>query len=490
MQAAIGVFESGIREALSFTLDDLVHAKPDLDWSRILAVLTEMSIEIGSLEPTKYTGLLDESPLRERPFLKLNDDYLLPIPGMLDRDADTLLERRLLAGRPGFSRQRAKSLDRLAAGYLASMLPGAETYTNLFYEDTELDGLVLFEDTAFVIEGKGGDISVPARRGDIERLTRDIATNIEEALEQGARARTYILADEESVFSNERGEEVLRLPPRTVREVIVVNPTLHELAGHAPQLGRLRALGLFPDEKFPWSVYINDLRVIAETSDNAAVFLHYLTWRNRLPLGTGVSVGDEIDLWASYLLCERFGLLHDGGEVMIANASTDFDAYYEGVAGRGPQVDRPGKFLEEPVKSFVARMAEERPPGWRTATGACLDLSIPELAVIAGKADEVAAMAAAEAAEVWFDADRVALLGIPPGSDPVTTVAEFMPGRGDPTLVVACAMEDAGNAEVVWADYRKPVTFELSAWERAVFDGETASPFDAPDAKDSDVPSQ
>src|SRR5664280_285296 len=136
-----------------------------------------------------------------------------------------------------------------------------------------------------------------------------------------------------------------------------VNPTLHELAGHAPQLSRLRALGLFPDGELPWSVYINDLRIIAETSDNAAVFLHYLVWRNRLPLGEHVIVSDEIDLWASYLLCERFGPLHDLGHMMIGNASTDFDAYYDGLAGRGPNVERPGKLLEEPVRGFVQRLA-------------------------------------------------------------------------------------------------------------------------------------
>ena len=100
--------------------------------------------------------------------------------------------------------------------------------------------------------------------------------------------------------------EVLRLDPGSIDEVIIVNPTLHQLAGHASQLQRLRSLGLFAEGEYPWSVFINDLRIISETADNAAVFLHYLTWRARLPLGERLLVGDEIDLWSSYLLCERF----------------------------------------------------------------------------------------------------------------------------------------------------------------------------------------
>jgi len=63
----------------------------------------------------------------------MGDEFVLAIPGMLTRDADVLLEHRLLAGRPNFP-----TLDRLAVGYLTNVLPGAAAYTNLYYEDTEL----------------------------------------------------------------------------------------------------------------------------------------------------------------------------------------------------------------------------------------------------------------------------------------------------------------------------------------------------------------
>ncbi len=175
-----------------------------------------------------------------------------------------------------------------------------------------------------------------------------------------------------------------------------MNPTLHELAGLAPQLPRLRALGLFSAGEFPWSVFINDLRVIAETSENPAVFLEYLVWRNRLPLGERVAVYDEIDLWASYLLGDRFEGLHDDGHVMIGNASTDFDDYYDGLAGTAPKREPPRKFLPESVREFVSRLAARRPPGWREATGVCLDLSIPELAFVDGKFRDVASAAAGD----------------------------------------------------------------------------------------------
>lgn len=477
VMATLELFETRIRGVATFTAGDLLGFRDSLDAARARAVLEELSIEVGSLEATAYTGLFDVNPLRERPLLRMGDEFVLAIPGMLTRDADALLEHRLLAGRPNFPRQRANTLDRLAVKYVSDVLAGSAAYTNLYYEDTELDGLVLFDDVAVVIEGKAGGMSVPARRGDVRRLREDIQRNVEDAWRQAARARAYLMREEDSIFRNEDGEVALRVPAGSVRDVVIVNPTLHELGGHASQLGGLRALGLFPEDELPWSVYINDLRVIAETSDNAAVFLHYPVWRSRLPLGGGVVVWDEIDLWASYLMCERFTPLSEHGKIVVANSSTDFDAYYDGLAGHGPRSKRPAKFLKEPVRSFVSRMAEERPAGWRSAAGACLDMSIPELAVVVTKATGIAKEAARENSVVGVEVGRLSLLGVPSDHEARAVVSDYAVPDADPTLIVACRLTTDGKAEVAWAGYRKPVTFELSAFERAAFDA--ASPFAA-----------
>jgi hypothetical protein len=81
--------------------------------------------------------------------------------------------------------------------------------------------------------------------------------------------------------------------------------------------------------------------------------------------------------------------------MILANASTDFDAYFDGLEGRGPKRAPPTKFLPDSIRAFVSRLSESRPPGWREATGVCLDLSIPELAFVDGKMGELAVEAAA-----------------------------------------------------------------------------------------------
>lgn len=466
-RAFVDVLQHGLREALTFSASDLAP-NDVVRRERFAAALKELAVAVGSLDPSAYTGLFDESPFFERPFLEFNGRYLLAIPGIVLRDPVALLEDRLMKGKDTFSKARAKALDALAVKYLSNMLPGSVTYTNLSYEGAELDGLVLFEDIAFVVEGKGGALSVQAQRGDVERLKSDIGEAVEFAWEQGARAREFILRDGDTVFRDENAVEI-RIPAGSVREVIIVNPTLHELAGHAPQLGRLRALGLFPDGELPWSVYINDLRVIAETCGNAGIFLHYLVWRNRLPLGERITVDDEIDLWGCYLNCERFGMLAANGKAIVGNSSTDFDSYYNGLVGHGPKQKAPRKFMCEPISAFVDRMSAERPAGWRDAAGACLDLSIPELAFTCAKAKDVARHATHESQPVWVNMGRVSLVGIPREADIATVLAQPAAQDSDPTLVIYCREATSKRTEIVWAKYAKPVTFELSDFEEAAF---------------------
>ncbi len=468
LMAVIAVTQGGLRDVATVTADAICAHDRSLNRARVGAILADLSVAVGAVEPALYRGLFDVHPLRDRPFLEHDGTYLLALPAALSRDVDTLMESRVLAARPGFAKQRAATLDRLAIGYLGALLPAAAAHLNLHYEGAELDGLVLFERTAIVLEGKASRISAAGQRGDLERLRADVGRAVEDAWRQGARARDYLLRAGDSVFTNEGGEETLRIPSGQVREVIIVNPTLHELAGVAQQLPRIRSLGLFGSGEYPWSIYINDLRVIAETCENSAVFLHYLVWRNRLPLGERLVTSDEIDLWGAYLLGERFGGLAGDGHMILGNSSTDFDAYYDGLASRGPAVDPRKKFLPDAIRAFVNHLAGARPPGWREAAGVCLDLSIPELALVDVKMRELA-REAASGDPVALCVGRVLLVGVQRGTNPSVALTLFDAGEADPVLAIACRLGRSGEPEIAWAQYRKVVTFDLSGFEERAF---------------------
>jgi hypothetical protein len=467
-RVAIAAFQRGVREAMSFLPSDLTAT--GLPSDRVGAVIKELSIPVGSINPERYRGLFDKSPLVQQPFLEFEGRFVMVVPGMVLRDTVALLEDRFLRGVTKFSKARAEALDHLAVDYLTTLLPGSKGFTHLQYGNAELDGLVIFEKTAFVVEGKASALSVQAQRGDLVRLASDLGGAVEDAWIQGARAREYLLQDSDAIFRDERGFELLRCDKGSIEEVVIVNPTLHQLAGHASQLPRMRSLGLFPAGEFPWSVFINDLRVISETADNAAVFLHYLVWRARLPLGERITVIDELDLWASYLLCERFAALAgDQGHQIVGNSSTDFDAYYAGVTGEGPKQPRPRKFLEEPVRGFVERMAIERPDEWRDAAGACLDLSVPELAFVIGEARPAWKRANAARTPDITDCGRVRLIGVPRGATLLDVLAESESQESEATFHIYVRGSKAKRGEIAWAKRVKAVTFELSDFESATF---------------------
>ncbi len=185
----LAVRQDGIRDTATVTAALIADRDPTIPLTRAEAVLRELSVPVGSIDPSAYRGPFDQTPLRTRPFLEYENEYLLALPGALTRDVDRLLESRLLADNRGFSKRRARTLDRLALEYLARMLPGATTYANVFYGDAETDGLVLFERTAIVVEGKASGISPQGQRGDLVRLQRDLEDAVEDAWRQGARAR-------------------------------------------------------------------------------------------------------------------------------------------------------------------------------------------------------------------------------------------------------------------------------------------------------------
>jgi hypothetical protein len=210
---------------------------------------------------------------------------------------------------------------------------------------------------------------------------------MEEAWYQSARVREYITSRRGSTadFENEQGDVVLQLDASKVSDVLLVNPTMHAFHVFALQVPALRELGLFDaDHGEPWSVFINDLRVIAEMVRTPAELLHYIRWRSQLDIGTTVIATDELDIFGEYL----FGLNDwDTDEidyVRIVNATVDFDAYYSGVLNEGRPRDPPHKIRGDVLEAFLADLAASRPRGWLRRSFAILDMPLEEAAWVDG----------------------------------------------------------------------------------------------------------
>ena len=356
-------------------------------------VLTELSAGVGGCSEADYRSPLDECPLLRTPFLRDGHRYVLAVAGHLFRSPHDLFEARLLARFPGFTRHRARVIDDTACALLAKALPGAEVATGVHYrfddgeglQEYETDGIVIFEDFCLIVEGKASGLSVPARRGDLTRLQRDIAKTLENAWSQCARVHRYLATHGPAVFTDRHGKPVLEVIDPARLHVLYVNPMLHSLGVFAHELPRLRTLGLFPDDGLPWPVIVTDLRVIVEMVRSPAELIHYIIWRNSLPIGETMTVVDELDIFGAYLF-GRVGRtdLAQNEHMYFGSSTTDFDAYYAGEIGHGPETPRPRRVLGDWFEATLVDLATRRPRGWLETSFAILDLPLEEAAELTG----------------------------------------------------------------------------------------------------------
>jgi hypothetical protein len=389
-RAAFDSLFAGMPKSMVFSLSDLATFS-GLELQLVEAVARELSTSIGELEEDRFRSPLVVSPIADRPFLRDGDRYLVPIAGLLLRSPHELFETRLLSRFPKFSEHRARVVDELSIEMLTDALPGSTSATNAYYsfddgdgiQRYETDGVVLFENYVLIVEGKASKLSVASRRGDLERLRRDIGRSLDEAWQQCSRVDRYLNAVERITFMDKRGHVVLDSDnPRNLRVLYIV-PTLHSLGTFAFEIPRLRELGLFASSGMPWPVMVTDLRVVTEMCATPSELLHYIDWRVGLPIGDSMSVADELDVLGAYMFGRVGETNVKDNELMIfANSTMDFDKYYFGEAGDGPQVDRPSRVLGDFGRQVVNDLAIRRPRGWLETSFVILDLSLTEVAAL------------------------------------------------------------------------------------------------------------
>lgn len=458
--AFIQVWDSAITPALSFAQEDVRDYAPDLAPEAVQAMLERFTIQLGSLPAEDFSSPLNHNPLAEKPFVEWNGRYMLPVPGMIARDFVGLLEGDLLDLQKGFSKWRAGVVDDLSLDHLVRVLPGAEAHKHVYYpwaEDgeerwPECDGLILYDTVAVVVEGKGSRLSSAALRGDTRRARADLQHSLAEAGQQADRVAEYLRSHDPAIFYGEDRHEVVRVDTGRLERIHVILPTLHQLADYGLHPERLAALGL-PHGGEAWAVYVNDLRIIADTVNNPAELLHYLVWRSRLPLGERIHVVDEIDLFGSYLLRQQLRELEEGSSTFIAltGSSTDFDDYYLAEIGHGPPAKRPELFSIPLVNRFLARLARDKPLDWLEAAGVCIDLSLGELAAVKVLVPRL--LQAAGAGEVlWERFERCLILALGPETR-WQSAWETYPGERSGLERVVFADRKKGKPRLVWAIY-------------------------------------
>jgi hypothetical protein len=383
-------------ERLKDTLTKIpFEIKPNRTASPILIQL--LTSEIGDnrnfLTFEKAPGWpTNDSMIYRKPLIKHDGKIYSFMPQLLFRTIGNILEDWIRQKdeeyfHKTYQSKRADCLEEKALKYFEQLLPNAKVYHKLFYQmeengqnkRLETDGLILYDNNLFILEGKAGTLSLSARRGGLERMKKDAADLIDSAYSQALRTKKYIESTENPCFEYENGSKALTIQDKNkIENVFLVNVTLESLGDLSTSLNSLKRLNLIQGREWPWSVFINDLRVIVEILESPSQFLVFLKRRVRVNDFPQFNVSDELDFLMFYL---REGLYFE--EVnkkknirFTPHAYTEpLDRYYDFLAGRVSSGEKPVLRTSPEFKEIIKNIESLSKEGFTIVTTILLGLS-------------------------------------------------------------------------------------------------------------------
>ena len=357
-----------------------------------------LSIEIGENRKffsfTKAFGWpTNESIIYTKPLLKHNGKIYSFLPQLLFRNLEYILEEWIKQKAKkyfdrSYQKKRADYLEEMALKYFAKLLPNANIYNKVYYkmdvdgkkESFETDGIILYDKKLFILEMKAGRLSLPARRGGIKRIKRDVGELINSAYSQALRTKKYIEITDKPCFEYEDTSVALIIQDKyKIENIFLINVTLEYLGELSTCLNSLKHLKFIEGQEWIWSVFINDLRVISEILDSPSEFLLFLKRRLRVNDFPQYKVTDELDFLMLYL---KEGLYLEEAH---KNKDTSFlfhgyteplDRYFDFLAGRVSSGEKPVFKTHPEFKELIKNIELLGKEGFSEVTTTLLDLDV------------------------------------------------------------------------------------------------------------------
>lgn len=343
------------------------------------AFLDTFSLSFGRQAQDNYTTSLRE--IRDAPILKDGTgNHLCASTGDLFYSLRPRMEQAF-KGSSGtwnrYERGRAKFLETDSVRLLREILRPAVSHENLFYkvdgDEFELDGILVVDTVAFLVEAKAGRLTDPARRGAPARLKSDLEKIVGDAGEQLARVRGLITS--EGRLEGRLGDgTTVSVDCSRVRRVFSINVVLEDMNWIAPTLWEVLASGIIPsDEELPVVLSIGELEIICELSDRCSQLIHYFVRRDRINRVRRVVAPEELDLFMYYL---KKGLYFDDvfdedeppTMIEIPAMTDELDAYIFWKQGARRKAPKPKQKLNPQLDRVLGYLDETRPPGFVEAS--------------------------------------------------------------------------------------------------------------------------
>ena len=304
------------------------------------------------------------NPLLKHPLVLENGVYYLIVPPILYTSLLTTFHFDIWADeayRSTYDEARGRWLEERALDVFRRLFAGrAEVHGRLKYGPRkarrELDGLVKFDNKAILIEGKWKTLTLPAKRGDVKAIIRDLEGSIRDSYRQATQAREYVRSMEVAVFEDSTGRKVMVRNDETQEVFMVSLVGRNDLAVFAANPSLLYELGLFGPADFPWVVSLMDLKVVVEFLEFPSQFFDYLKRRDAI-LQTGkFNFHDEWDLLGAYLhsVLDPADKRYEGADfVWLSGMDEEVERYLAARDNPNMQVELPARKISDSIRNLI-----------------------------------------------------------------------------------------------------------------------------------------
>jgi uncharacterized protein YchJ len=273
-----------------------------------------------------YEGPGHYNILNSRPLLQLDKQrYFVPINYLV---AEAVYESPFywmwedIKYRPQLSEHRGDVGEEMAFDFLCKVFGKENTFKSVLLTskkgqiETDIDVLCLLGNKALCVQVKSKKMTLMARRGNYEQLSKDFKGAIQDAYDQGVVSRKNIL-DKKVRFLDENGKDIPQLN-REINEVFILGLTTENYPSLVHQVHMM--LDKADDGPAPLFISIFDLELLAHYLPDPYDFLYYV--RQRINLLDYFHAAEEL-VFLGYHLRNKLWKMdnYDGGML-----DTDFGA--------------------------------------------------------------------------------------------------------------------------------------------------------------------
>jgi len=333
---------------------------------------------------------LNNSLIYSKPIIKFKDEFYGFGNTILYRNILNILEFIIKEKNQNyyskiFLKKKAKILEEMSLNYLSNIMPKASVYGGLFYyleQDGEkvkyeTDGLIIFDENLLILEAKSHKLTLSAKRGSVLRIEKTIKNIIDDAYNQAIRCKGYIIDNTQAEFFDKDNKKVLTLDAKNFRSIYIINTTYENLSHLSTQLHNLKNFNLIEGKEWPWTVFINDLRIISEIVECPSIFLLYLQRRIKMNDLELLMNSDELDFFMFFL---KTGLYFDdiniskNQRVSLFGMTDELDRYYLYIQGHVKEAEKPVFKIPYFYKKIVSSIEELGKRGFTQATISLLSI--------------------------------------------------------------------------------------------------------------------